>query len=96
MVAALFNMIWAGLDLASPYFLKEIMQYIEDDTGTYPRYKALIFVGCIFLSQFLSKILYENIRFYQLTLGWRASQSLAALVYCKTLKISSATNKKYK
>jgi ABC-type multidrug transport system fused ATPase/permease subunit len=80
----------------SPIFLKEIMTYVEDDTDSYPKWKAIMFVVMVFLSQVLSKLIFENARFYQLSLGAKTSQALGALVYCKTLKISSATNKSFK
>mmetsp|Transcript_12049 Transcript_12049/g.10648 ORF Transcript_12049/g.10648 Transcript_12049/m.10648 type:complete len:161 (-) Transcript_12049:69-551(-) len=72
------------------------MEYIQDDTGTYPQSRAIMFVVLTFVTQFFSKLIFENSRFYQLSLGAAASHSLGSLVYRKTLKISSATNKSYK
>ena len=72
------------------------MEYIQDHTGTKSKERALMFVALIFITQFLSKLIYENAFFYQLSLGAKASHSLASLVYSKTMRISSATNKKYK
>jgi ABC-type multidrug transport system fused ATPase/permease subunit len=72
------------------------MTYVEDDTDSYPKWKAIMFVILIFVTQLLSKLIFENARFYQLSLGAKASQALGALIYSKTLKISSATNKTFK
>jgi ABC-type transport system involved in cytochrome bd biosynthesis fused ATPase/permease subunit len=72
------------------------MEYINDDTGTYTVGRAMIFVALIFITQVLSKIIFENARFYQLKLGATASHSLGALIYSKVMKLSSATNKQYK
>lgn len=72
------------------------MTYIEDESDTYPLWKAMMFVVLIFVTQVLSKLILENAKFYQLNLGAKASQALGALVYCKTLRTSPATNKKYK
>ena len=72
------------------------MTYIEDESDTYPLWKAMMFVVLIFVTQVLSKLILENAKFYQLNLGAKASQALGALVYCKTLRTSPATNNKYK
>jgi len=72
------------------------MEYIQDDTGTYPIERAIMFVVLTFISQFFCRIIFENARFYQLSLGAKATHSLGSLVYAKTLRISSATSKEYK
>ncbi|CAI2362549.1 unnamed protein product [Moneuplotes crassus] len=94
--AIFLNLISACLDLFSPFFFKEIMTFVQDDTGEYPRSRAIMFVFLTFATQLIGKTIFENARFYQLQLGARASHSLGSLVYTKTLKISPATSKKYK
>jgi ABC-type multidrug transport system fused ATPase/permease subunit len=71
------------------------MEYINDDAGEYTVGRAMLFVVLIFVTQFISKLIFQNCRFYQLRLGATASHSLGALIYDKTLRISSATNKTY-
>lgn len=96
MLAFLFNLMTTMLDLSIPFYLKEVMSYLQDDSGDQDRSKALLFVGLILLTSIFFRISRENLTFYQQKLGAKASQALTGLIYNKILKISSATNKLHK
>lgn len=95
-VAFALNLFCTALDLCIPFYLKEIMTYIEDKTGDVTRGRAIIFVVLILLTLLVSRIIRENFLFYQQKIGAKASQAVTGVLYNKVLKISSATNKKYK
>jgi ABC-type bacteriocin/lantibiotic exporter with double-glycine peptidase domain len=96
MLAFLFNLMNVMLDLSIPFYLKEIMTYLQDGSGVHGRAKALVFVGLILVTSIVFRISRENVIFYQQKLGAKASQALTGLIYSKVLKISNATNKLYK
>lgn len=92
-----FNLIASVCDAVMPFFLREIMSYIEDeDESTDGLPRALIFVSLMIFTLLFARILRENLAFMQLKIGVQASQALTAMVYSKIMRVSSATNKVYK
>jgi len=92
-----FNLIASVCDAVMPFFLREIMSYIEEeDESTDGLPRALIFVSLMIFTLLFARILRENLAFMQLKIGVQASQALTAMVYSKIMRVSSATNKVYK
>ena len=92
-----FNLIASVCDAVMPFFLREIMLYIEEeDESTDGLPRALIFVSLMIFTLLFARILRENLAFMQLKIGVQASQALTAMVYSKIMRVSSATNKVYK
>jgi ABC-type multidrug transport system fused ATPase/permease subunit len=107
-----FNLLASLCDAVMPFFLREIMAYIEEDSTSDDSiweenffqnmnshtsvWRALIFVGLMLFTLFFARILRENLAFMQLKIGVQANQALSGMIYSKILKVSSATNKFYK
>jgi ABC-type bacteriocin/lantibiotic exporter with double-glycine peptidase domain len=90
------NLLSAGGDAVVPLFLKEIMYYIENGESNEELWRAVIFVIFMVVIIFLSRFIKEQLSFMQTKLGSQGSQALTGLIYSKVMKISNATNKKYK
>ena len=52
-------------------------------------------VSILVATQGLQYIIMDHIDYYQRLIGVRSTNALIALIYKKTLKVSSATNKKF-
>lgn len=91
----LFNLIAALLDAVMPFLLREIMGYIEDEESSEGLTRALVFTVVMLFTMIVSRLLRENLAFYQLTVAVQANQALAGLIYNKILRVSSATNKSF-
>ena len=57
---------------------------------------GLVLVGILVLSQGLTYLVSEHITYHQNMVGTLTSSALVGLIYEKTLKISQATNKRFK
>lgn len=107
-----FNLLASICDAVMPFFLREIMAYIENDSTSDNSiweenffeninshtsiWRALVFVGLMLFTLFFARILRENLAFMQLKIGVQANQALTGMIYNKILRVSSATNKFYK
>lgn len=80
-----------------PFFLREIMSYIEDEDDSEEKLlRALGAVVLMLVTVFVARILRENLAFLQLKIGVQGNQALTGLIYSKITRISPATNKFYK
>jgi len=68
-------------DLSIPFFLKEIMNYIDDDTGEVSQNRTIFFVFLILIVSIVVRIARENYFFYQQGLAYNASQAMVGLIY---------------
>ena len=87
------NFTTSMIELTIPYFLKEIMLFIDDEEDKISRNKAIIYVGIILFISIFIRIARENYLFYQQRLAAKATQAMTGLIYSKIHRISSATNK---
>ena len=72
------------------------MVYIEaQETTRSDEYWAMFFVVLMIFSLFLSRVLDENLTYYQLKVGTQAKQGISSMIYSKVLKLSPATNKSF-
>ena len=80
-------------DIASPFIIQRFLVFIEnkDDELWIGIVLAIVYV----ISVFVSRILMEQGTFYQMQLGSKWSAGVIGLIYNKSLKISSATNKRF-
>ena len=72
------------------------MKYIEtENTTRNDEYRAIFFVILMLFVLFLSRILNENMTFYELKVGTQAKQGIRSMIYTKILRLSPATNKRF-
>ena len=79
--------------ILTPFIIQRFLLFIENEDFTL--WYGILFASLYVLSTFLSRIIMEQGTFYQMQLGSKCSAALIALIYNKSLKISSATNKKF-
>ena len=92
----IFDQLGTLVDVSSPFVLREIMRYIETKhTDRHDEYRAIFFVILMLFSLFLSRILSENMTFYELKVGTQAKQGIRSMIYSKILRMSPATNKRF-
>ena len=92
-VAILWSFVVATLQLSSPFLLRKVIVFIrnqEDDTFT-----GIMLVLLLSLTQGLAYLISEHINFYATMTGCISTNAMIAMIYDKTFKISSATNKKF-
>jgi hypothetical protein len=90
-LGALYALVGTLLSFSGPYFLRQLLLYIEDSENSTPEYMALIYAGGLFIGSVL-KSLCEGQYFY---LGRRMGLLCRAIVvgelFSKSLKRKSCT-----
>ena len=92
-VAVLWNLLVAALQLISPFLLRRLILFIrnrEDET-----FNGIMLVLLLSLSQGMAYLITEHIAFYARMTGCKSTNAMIAMIYDKTFRISSATNKKF-
>ena len=92
-VAILWNLLIAALQLISPFLLRWLILFIRDRNDN--TFEGLVLVALLTLSQGLAYLIQEHIAFYARMTGCKSTNAMIAMIYDKTFKISSATNKKF-
>lgn len=83
----------ATLQLSAPFIMRHIIVFIYDkdpDTAY-----GLTLVGILGATQAGAFIISEHMVYYTRMMGSKATNSLSAMIFNKSLKLSPATNKKF-
>jgi ABC-type bacteriocin/lantibiotic exporter with double-glycine peptidase domain len=80
-------------DLASPFIIQRFLQFIENEDESI--WVGISLAATYVVSVFIGKIIMEQGSFYQMQLGSKCSAGVTSLIYSKSMRISSATNKQF-
>ncbi|CDW86515.1 atp-binding cassette superfamily [Stylonychia lemnae] len=92
-IAVIFNLVVTSIEISSPLLIKRIIDYIQDPDEE--QYIGFLLVTTLIVTQGFKYILSDHLDYYQRLIGVRSTNAMIALIYNKTLKVSSATNKKF-
>jgi len=91
--ATFWQLIVTFLQLASPFLIKAIINFIqqkETDTTW-----GIILLSTLMVSQGISYFIREHLTLYQRMTGYKATNALIAMILDKQFRISAATNKTF-
>jgi ABC-type bacteriocin/lantibiotic exporter with double-glycine peptidase domain len=91
--AFLLSFISSLPEIAIPFVIQRFLTFIEEENESV--WIGISFAALYVVMSFLSRVIMEQGTFYQMQLGSKCSAGLVALIYDKSLKISSSTNKKF-
>lgn len=81
LIAFSINLITTALNLASPYFIKRIIDFIKDKDE--PFGTGLLFIFLLIFTQAIYYFISEHLDFYQRLLGVKSTNAMIALIYRK-------------
>ena len=93
LISTFFAMLVCFLQIASPFLLKNLIDYIKQRRES--TQEGIILVSLLALSQGLVYIVQDHNTFYSRMTGVKSTNAMIAVIYDKIFKISSATNKKF-
>ena len=107
MLLVFFYVVTTLMSLVGPYAIKELIGFVKTGKNAWnitwdPFFFSeeteygLLLVSMLVSSQAITYFVSEHISYYQSKVAALASSALVGLVYEKTLKISLATNKRFK
>ena len=92
-VAIFWNIIIASLQLASPFLLRRLIMFIQNqESDTLLGIMIVLILGS---TQAVAYVITEHVVYYTRMTGSKATNALSALIFNKSLKVSQATNKQF-
>lgn len=74
--------------------MQQLINFVQDQDAN--KSQGFLFISLIILTQIVSNFITVHVGMMQNKMAINACHSLISIVYQKTLKLSTATNKKYK
>ena len=93
MIALMLNFLSVACEIANPFLIKEMIEFMQDLDADISR--GVIIAILYLIVNFLFNLSVEQATFYQMQLGVKAQTATRSLIYEKILLVNQATNKQF-